>query len=178
MLAVANAQLAVANAQREPGFAPLAAVRHPGSPPRTGTQNGADGLPDDEAQLNANEAAVTLRRLRWSVSVEVSIVTAVLAVTAVLVNTPTARENYSLPAVATAAFNTGGPAGTGTVSIEVTPDRLGPNQLRISVTNDKGQPYRAQEIDAVMACRIATWDRCRSNSPRSSPGPTSALRSS
>jgi copper transport protein len=131
-------------------------------PPKTGTsnrgggrdgadaRNGADG-PDDEAQLNADQATLTLRRLRWSVSVEVAIVAVVLAVTAVLVNEPTARETYAPPATATAAFNTGGPQGTGNVSIEVTPDQLGPNQLRVSVTNDKGQPYRPQEVDAVMA---------------------------
>ncbi|HEX6519819.1 MAG TPA: FixH family protein [Streptosporangiaceae bacterium] len=120
-------------------------------PPRTGARNGAGGPPDDEAQLNADEAALTLRRLRWSVSIEVVIVTAVLAVAAVLVNTPTARETYIPPASAVAAFSAGGPQGTGNVSVEVIPDRLGPNQLRVTVTNAKGQPYRPQEIDAVMA---------------------------
>jgi copper transport protein len=113
------------------------------------TRNGAGG-PDDEAQLNADQATLTLRRLRWSVSVEVAIVTIVLAVTAVLVNTPTARESYAPPASAAAAFNTGGPQGAGNVSVEVTPARLGPNQLRVSVTNDKGGPYRPQQIEAVI----------------------------
>jgi copper transport protein len=67
------------------------------------------------------------------------------------VNTPTARETYRPPASAKTAFNTGGPQGTGTVSFLVTPDRLGPNQIRLSVTNDKGQPYRPQQVDAVLA---------------------------
>jgi copper transport protein len=89
--------------------------------------------------------------LRWSVSVEVAIVTIVLAVTAVLVNTPTARESYAPPATAAASFNTGGPQGTGNVSVRVTPDRLGPNQLRVSVTNDNGQPYRPRQVEVVMA---------------------------
>jgi copper transport protein len=119
-------------------------------PRRAEARNGAGG-PDDEAQLNADQAAVTLTRLRWSVSVEVAIVTAVLAVTAVLVNTPTARETYAPPATATAAFNTGGPQGAGHVSVLVTPDRLGPNQLRLSVTNGQGRPYRPQQIVAVLA---------------------------
>jgi copper transport protein len=109
------------------------------------------GGPDDEAQQNADQAAVTLTRLRWSVSVEVAIVIVVLAVTAVLVNTPTARETYAPPATASAAFNTGGPQGTGTVSVLVTPARLGPNQIRLSVTNAKGQPYRPQQVEATLA---------------------------
>jgi copper transport protein len=129
---------------------------HGSRPPRTGNRNGggaggAGGLPDEEAQLNADQAGLTLRRLRWSVSVEVAIVTVVLAVTAVLVNTPTGRETYAPPVTAAAAFNTGGPQGSGNVSVTVTPDRLGPNQLRVSVTNSKGQPYRPQEVDAVLA---------------------------
>jgi copper transport protein len=119
-------------------------------PPRADVGNGAGG-PDDEGQLNADQAAVTLRRLRWSVSVEVAIVIAVLAVTAALVNTPTARETYAPPASASAAFNTGGPQGTGTVSVLVTPGKLGPNQIRLSVTNAKGQPYRPQQVEAALA---------------------------
>jgi copper transport protein len=118
---------------------------------RRASVRGDTGGPDDEAQLNADQAAVTLTRLRWSVSVEVAIVMAVLAVTAVLVNTPTARETYAPPASAAAAFNTGGPQGAGNVSVLVTPDRLGPNQFRLSITNGKGQPYRPQQVEAALA---------------------------
>jgi copper transport protein len=123
---------------------------HRPRPLKVDVRNGIGG-PDDEADLNAEQAAVTLTRLRWSVSVEVAIVIAVLAVTAALVNTPTARESYVPPTTVTAAFNTGGPLGTGTVSVLVTPDRLGPNQLRVSVTNAKGQPYRPQQVEASLA---------------------------
>jgi copper transport protein len=126
---------------------------HGSRPARTGTPNGdmPNGVaPDDEAQLNADQAALTLTRLRWSVSVEVAIVIIVLTVTAILVNTPTGRETYAPPAAAAAAFNTGGPQGTGRVAITVTPARLGPNQLRVTVTNSNGQPYHPQEIDAVV----------------------------
>jgi copper transport protein len=117
---------------------------------RGDARNGTGG-PDDQAQLNADHAAVTMTRLRWSVSVEAVIAATVLAVTAVLVNTPTARETFSQPATTVAAFDTGGPQGRGSVSVLVTPDRLGPNQLRVSVTNDRGQPYRPQQIEAVLA---------------------------
>jgi copper transport protein len=148
---------AIVAAHSSPVTADLVAVKagargwgnHGPRPSRTGPRNGNG--PEDQAQLNADQAALTLTRLRWSVSAEVAIVTAVLAVTAVLVNTPTARETYNPPATAAAAFNTGGPQGTGNVSVEVTPDRLGPDQLRVSVTNGKGRPYRPQEIAAVMA---------------------------
>jgi copper transport protein len=127
-----------------------ARVNHTLRPRRTDTQAGA-GSADEPAQQNADKAALTLRRLRWSVSVEVAIVTAVLAVTAVLVNTPTARESYRPPATATAAFDTGGPRGTGKVSVVVTPARLGPNVMRLSVTNLNGQPYRPQQVTVVLA---------------------------
>lgn len=113
--------------------------------------NGRNGGPDDEAQLNADRAAITLTRLRWSVSAEVLIAATVLAATALLVNTPTARETYSPPASAVVPFDTGGPQGRGNVSVLMTPDRLGPNQLRFSVTNESGQPYRPQQIEADLA---------------------------
>jgi copper transport protein len=118
---------------------------------RNGTAGPDDEAPLDEAQENADQAGVTLTRLRWSVSVEVAIVMVVLAVTAVLVNSPTARETYAPPASASTAFNTGGPQGTGTVSVLVTPARLGPNQIRVTVTNASGQPYRPQQIQAALA---------------------------
>lgn len=107
--------------------------------------------PDDEAQLNADSATVTLRRLRWGVGAEVLIAASVLGATAVLVNTPTARETYSPPASAVVAFNTGGPQGSGRVSVLMTPDRLGPNQFRFSVTNAAGHPFRPSQIEAALA---------------------------
>lgn len=91
------------------------------------------------------------RRLRWSVAVEVLIATVVLGATAMLVNSPTARESHNPPASATAAFDTGGPQGSGTVSVVMTPDRLGPNQLRLSLAGTSGRPYRPTEIDASLA---------------------------
>jgi copper transport protein len=110
---------------------------------------------DGEAQLNADRAVVTLTRLRWSVSVEVVIVTAVLAATAVLVNTPTRQESYNPTAASAAAvsapFDTGGPQGRGSVSVLMTPGAAGPNRLRVAVTGDDARPYRPQEIDAVLA---------------------------
>jgi hypothetical protein len=53
---------------------------------------------------------VTLARLRWSVTAEAGIAAVVLAVTAVLVNTPTARETFHPTDRAAVAFDTGAPA--------------------------------------------------------------------
>ncbi|HJP78948.1 MAG TPA: FixH family protein [Pseudonocardiaceae bacterium] len=118
--------------------------------PRGEPNNGTRGL-DVQAQQNADRATVTLTRLRWSVTAEVVIAMAVLAVTAVLVNTPTARETYSPPVAATAAFDTGGPGGRGSIGVHVTPAKLGPNQLRVAVTGSTGQPYRPQQIQATLS---------------------------
>ena len=93
---------------------------------------------------------MTLRRLRWSVAAETMIVLVVLAVTAVLVNTATARETFAPPASAAVAFNTGGPGGRGNVSITVTPAVLGPNQVRVSVTNSAGRPYSPRQIGVAL----------------------------
>lgn len=107
--------------------------------PGSGERPGADGV------------TVTLARLRWSVTVEVVIALAVLAVTAVLVNTPTGRESFAPSARATVAFDTGGPGGRGSIGLTVTPARLGSNQVRVSVTGSTGKPYRPQQIQAALS---------------------------
>ncbi|HLJ98435.1 MAG TPA: FixH family protein, partial [Streptosporangiaceae bacterium] len=116
----------------------------------TGVHNGA-GDSDEEARLHAERASVTLRKLRWSVMAEAFIAIGVLVITAILVNTPTARESYHPPASASAAFDTGGPGGKGTVSVVVTPDRLGPNQVRLSLTDTAGRPYRPAQVQASLS---------------------------
>jgi copper transport protein len=102
-------------------------------------------------QEGADRAAISLNRLRWSVTAEALIAAAVLAVTAVLVNTPTARETFIQPASMTVAFDTGGPGGRGTIGLSVTPARLGPNQVRLSITGSAGGPYRPQQIQAALS---------------------------
>jgi len=118
------------------------------SPPGGGPDSGS---PDEQAQQNTDHAALTLTRLRRGVGAEVLIAASVLGVTAVLVNTPTARESYNPPASAATAFSTGGPHGNGTVTIVMTPDRLGPNQFRISVTTPSGRPFQPQQVQASLA---------------------------
>jgi copper transport protein len=119
-------------------------------PNQDDTFGGARGT-DTERQRSADRPSLTLTRLRWSVAAEVMIAMAVLAITAVLVNTPTAREAYSPPSSAAAAFDTGGPGGRGNVSVLVTPARLGPNQFHVSVTDNSGRPYLPQQIQADLS---------------------------
>jgi copper transport protein len=119
----------------------------------TGTGNGhanANGN-GNGAQPDSGHVAVTLARLRLSVIAEVVIAATVLAVTAVLVNTPTARETFTRPASATVAFNTGGPGGRGSIALTVTPARLGSNQVSVSITGSAGRPYRPQQVQAALS---------------------------
>lgn len=106
---------------------------------------GPDGL-----LMDAGRAAVSLRRLRWSVALEATIAAFVLGVTTILVNTATARETFTRPASTAATFNTGGPGGRGQVSITMTPAVLGPNKVAILVTSSAGKPYRPRQIEVFL----------------------------
>jgi copper transport protein len=117
----------------------------------TGTGPGTDTGPGPGPQPDSGHVGVTLARLRLSVAAEVVIAATVLAVTAVLVNTPTARETFTRPASATVAFDTGVPGGRGSIAVTVTPARLGSNQVRVSVTGHAGRPYHPQQIQAALS---------------------------
>jgi copper transport protein len=90
----------------------------------------------------------SMRALRLSVTIEVAVVAVVLAATAILVNTPTGRESYAPPVNASSAFDTGGPGGAGTLRTSVTPARLGPDQVELTLTTPGGQPFRPAEVRA------------------------------
>ena len=98
---------------------------------------------------------VSLRRLRWSVTVEAIIATVILAVTAALVNTPTGRQTLIRPVTATVAFDTGGPGGRGTVQLHLTPARSGQNKLDLDIRGSDGAPYQPQEtrVDLLLPDR-------------------------
>lgn len=125
--------------------APAGRTETAGAPVATRRGSGTGGGEPEMARMG-----VTLRRLRWSVAAETMIAIVVLAITAVLVNTPTARESYVPADQATTTFNTGGPGGRGTVRLTVTPARLGPNQFHLSVTSSNGNPYRPRQIQASL----------------------------
>jgi copper transport protein len=115
-----------------------------------GSSNGVANGSSNGSSPDTGHTALTLRRLRWSVAAETMIVLVVLAVTAVLVNTATARETFAPPASAAVAFNTGSPGGRGEISITVTPAVLGPNQVRVSVTSSAGRPYSPRQIGVAL----------------------------
>jgi copper transport protein len=115
-----------------------------------GSSNGASNGSSNGSPPDSGRAKVTLRKLRWSVAAEATIASVILAVTAMLVNTATARESFTEPRSATVAFNTGGAGGRGDVSITVTPAALGPNQIKVSVTSSGGKPYRPQQIQVAV----------------------------
>ncbi len=115
-----------------------------------GSSNGVANGSSNGSSPDSGHTIVTLRRLRWSVAAETMIVLVVLAVTAVLVNTATARETFAPPVSAAVAFNTGSPGGRGDVSITVTPAVLGPNRIRVSVTNSAGRPYSPRQIGVAL----------------------------
>ncbi len=115
-----------------------------------GAAHGAASNGSNGSSEYAGRAAVTLGRLRWSVAAEAMIAVAVLGITSVLVNTATARETFTQPVSATVPFNTGGPGGSGDVSITVTPAALGPNQVSVTVTNTAGKPYSPKQIEVAL----------------------------
>lgn len=119
-----------------------------------GTGATVDAGAGNGRQPRPDRMTVSLARLRWSVTAEAGIAAVVLAVTAVLVNTPTAREAYKPPASATAAFDTGGPGGRGSIQARVTPAQMGPNQIRLSLTSGGGTPFRPQQIQAALSLPI------------------------
>ena len=74
--------------------------------------------------------------------------TLVLGVTAVLVQTPTARESYHPVATATGAFDTGKVQGT--LTAVLTPARLGANQVRLRLTTTSGGLYHPVQLTATL----------------------------
>lgn len=113
-------------------------------------QAGNGGAVPADPGPDLTKVGVTLRQMRISVTVETIIAMVVLAIAAVLVNTPTARESYFPTAHASTTFNTGGQGGSGTISVTVTPARPGDNQLQISVSSADGKPYRPQQLQASL----------------------------
>lgn len=93
-------------------------------------------------------SSVDVVRLRRGVAVEVVVAVVLLGVTAVLVQTPTAAESYHPPASATRPFDTG--TRSGTVDVAVSPARLGPNRVRITVRGAHGTPFTPAQLTATL----------------------------
>lgn len=121
-----------------------------------GTGGGADGHQAGAASgLRSGSGdgppeVPSMSALRKSVSAELAIVAVVLAATALLVNTPTGRESYAPPVNAVSQFDTGGPGGAGTLRASVTPARLGPDHIELTLTTPGGQAFRAAQVQASL----------------------------
>ncbi|HTR92746.1 MAG TPA: copper resistance protein CopC [Trebonia sp.] len=91
-----------------------------------------------------------MRRLRRGVAEELAFAAAILACTAMLVNTATGREAYAPTVSASQAFNTGGPGGTGIVHVFATPARLGPNTIQVYLTTAGGRAFVPAQVTAAL----------------------------
>lgn len=94
---------------------------------------------------------VAIRQLRRSTGLEVVIAAGVLAITAVLVNAQPARSAYSTPVSTTAAFDTGGPKGKGTVQLFVSPAKAGRDLVHIEVVAPDGEPEPVPQLTATFS---------------------------
>jgi len=134
--------------------APSAAAAAPASPAvpiATSAEEPAGTSTAASSAAAGRTAAVALARLRRSVIIEIGVAAVILAVTSVLVNTPTGREAYLQPVNATVQFNTtGGPAGVGRLNAFVTPARLGPNQIHLYISKIDNTPYTPAQVQASL----------------------------
>jgi copper transport protein len=106
------------------------------------------GPPDVESSsgtLVAVDTSVELRRLRWSVGIEVAVAIAILAVTAMLVNTPPARET------ATGPFSETVTQGGFRYEVIVTPAAAGTNEVHVTVFTSGGGPTDPVDTTAEMS---------------------------
>lgn len=102
-------------------------------------------------QQTERAAVSTLRR---SVAGEVGVGAVVLALTAALVNAPPARTAYAAragPASASAAFDTGGPGGTGTVQVIVDPARTGTDTVHLYTLGPTGEQEQVLQVQATFS---------------------------
>jgi copper transport protein len=112
-----------------------------GAQPRPGAGRSVAGAPD----------AVALRQLRRSTGLEVAIATGVLAITAMLVNAQPARSAYAAPLSTTAAFDTGGPDGKGSVQVFISPARPGTDTVHLEAASLSGTPRAVAQLTASLS---------------------------
>jgi copper transport protein len=101
----------------------------------------AHALSTREVEIGPSEDDSVVRRMRWSVGLEVLIATAVLAITAMLVSITPARASYVQPYATTLQLAAGG-----TARLSVTPARQGSNTVRIDVLDQAGKPRDVQDV--------------------------------
>ncbi|MFD0636713.1 copper resistance D family protein [Catenulispora yoronensis] len=115
-------------------------ARHRGSQTTTAT-----------ATATTTTTTTAIRSLRRSVACEVAVGVCVLALTSALVNAAPARTAVAAgagPVSASVAFDTGGPAGTGTVQVTVDPARTGTDTVHLYTLGANGAREQVLEIEA------------------------------
>ena len=85
--------------------------------------------------------------LARTVLFEVGLAAAVLGVTAILVGTAPGRAAGADPEPASVSYDTGGPGGTGSLTVHTAPARTGPNRVEITVRGATGAPVDPAELD-------------------------------
>ncbi|MFE6774742.1 copper resistance CopC/CopD family protein [Streptomyces sp. NPDC057702] len=161
-------------AEPDPGARPpaRAAAATEAGPKATG-QGAPANKRGRDAQLARQRAAVhatrtrrerdadpARRELRRSVAVETAIAVVLLAVTTVLTGTQPGRAQTEQDAAGPAAtsgpltvrvpYDTGGPAGRGTVEVTLDPGRAGDNTFHAYLTNPAGKPADVPELKASL----------------------------
>lgn len=104
---------------------------------------------EDRSTGTTDRAAIS--RLRRSVAGEVGVGVCVLALTAALVNAAPARTAHAAaagPASASAAFDTGGPGGSGTVQVTVDPAKTGADTVHLYTLGPTGKQEQVLQVQA------------------------------
>jgi copper transport protein len=92
-----------------------------------------------------------LRALRRSVLAEFGIAVAVLAVTALLVESQPAKDTTAAPVSVTMPFDAGSPAGSGSVNVVIDPARAGIDTLHVYILGPDGRLESVPEVTAALA---------------------------
>jgi copper transport protein len=131
-------------ARLAPGQTPPASA-----PPASPDSSGAAAAPRATARVEPATGAVPTHRLRTAIALEIAVILAVLAVTAVLVNARPAKEAFSAP------FSTEVKAGPTLVNVVVDPAKAGPLTIHLYVLTPTGLIDNVPEVDATMSNRAA-----------------------
>lgn len=99
----------------------------------------------------ASAGPADLRTLRRSVAAEFGIALAILAVTALLVESQPAREATAAPVNASVPFDTGSAGGSGTVNVIVDPAKVGPDTIHVYILGANGQQEAVPEVDMALS---------------------------
>ncbi|MEU5266827.1 copper resistance protein CopC [Amycolatopsis sp. NPDC021455] len=103
-----------------------------------------------------------VRRFRRAVGFEAAVAVVVLGFTAALVSVEPAQAQvvreaaapkipaYTGPVTTVLPFDAGGPAGRGQLAVDISPGRIGPNTMHLSVLDTQSRPHEVAELRAEL----------------------------